>query len=307
MAYFAPYIDGSGIHMPTYEDRLEDLVSAYRNIFGVEAELSASVPDYQLLSVFAKALDDTSALVVQDFNSRNPMTASGAALDLLLPQYGLVRAEGETDASVRARIRTSLAGRSTNSYDALLAAVLNAKYVQDAKLYVNETDTTDANGIPAHSIAVVTKSGNSKPIAQAIFDHKPPGIGTYGSTTSTAKDAAGNSYSIKFTRNTDHLVYIYPFISVLPGGSQAVIEAAVVPAIRGFLEKLGIGEALNIPQLYGVIYGADPALASTFVVVDIQVAEPGGSSVVRSRIEAGWDEIIVAPPTGGVSIYWANS
>ncbi len=25
MAYFAPYIDASGIHMPTYEDRLQDL------------------------------------------------------------------------------------------------------------------------------------------------------------------------------------------------------------------------------------------------------------------------------------------
>ena len=305
MSYFAPYIDGTGVHMPTYEDRLDDLVTAYRNIFGVEAELSASVPDYQLLSVFAKALDDTSALVVQDFNSRNPMLASGAALDLLLPQYGMVRAEGETDASVRARIRTSLAGRSTNSYDALYAAVMTAKSIEDAKVYVNDTDSTDAHGIPAHNIAVVTKYGTTKSVAQAIFDHKPPGIGTYGSTTGTAKDAAGNSYAIKFTRYTDRPVLIYPFISVLPGGSQAAIEAAVVPAIRGFVGKLRIGEALIIPQLYGVIYGADPDLASTFVVTDIQVAEPGGSSVVRSRIEANWDEIIVAPNTGGVSIRWS--
>ena len=41
MAYFAPYIDASGIHMPTYEDRLQDLCSAYRSIFGLDAELSA--------------------------------------------------------------------------------------------------------------------------------------------------------------------------------------------------------------------------------------------------------------------------
>ena len=307
MAYFAPYIDTSGIHMPSYEDRLEDLVTAYRNIFGIGAELSPAVPDYQLLSVFAKALDDTSALAVQDFNSRNPLYASGAALDLLLPQYGLVRNAGETDASVRSRIRTSLAGRSTNSYDALLAGVLNARGIEDAKLYVNDTDSTDADGIPAHSIAVVTKYGYTDAIAQAIFDHKPPGIGTYGSTTGTARDAGGNTYAVHFTRYTDRLVYIYPFISVLPGGSQAAIEAAVVPAIRRFLEKLTIGEALNIPQLYGVIYGADPALAGTFVVTDIQVAEPGGSSVVRSVVQAAWDEIIVAPETGGVTITWANS
>ena len=91
---------------------------------------------------------------------------------------------------------------------------------------------------------------------------------------------------------------------MLSGGSQAAIEAAVVPAVRGFIEKLGIGEALNIPQLYGVIYGADPALASTFVVTDIQVAEPGASEITRGVIQAGWNEIICAPETGGVSIYW---
>ena len=81
MAYFAPYIDGTGLHMPTYEDRLSDLVSAYRSIFGIDAEMSEAVPDYQLLSVFAKALDDTSALVLQAYNSRNPLYASGQALD----------------------------------------------------------------------------------------------------------------------------------------------------------------------------------------------------------------------------------
>jgi len=42
-AYFTPYIDASGIHMPTYEDRLQDLCSAYRTIFGQEAELTPPV------------------------------------------------------------------------------------------------------------------------------------------------------------------------------------------------------------------------------------------------------------------------
>jgi len=37
--------------MPTYEVRLSDLVAAYRSIFGIDAELSESVPDYQLRSV----------------------------------------------------------------------------------------------------------------------------------------------------------------------------------------------------------------------------------------------------------------
>ena len=72
MSYFQPYIDASGLHMPTYEDRLQALCDSYRSIFGQDAALEPAVPDYQLLSVFAKALDDASALMLQVYNSRNP-------------------------------------------------------------------------------------------------------------------------------------------------------------------------------------------------------------------------------------------
>ena len=41
MVYFAPAIDSSA----TYEDRLSDLCSAYRSIFGQEAELLPGVPE----------------------------------------------------------------------------------------------------------------------------------------------------------------------------------------------------------------------------------------------------------------------
>ena len=91
MSYFQPYIDETGLHMPTYEDRLQALCDSYRSIFGQDAALEPAVPDYQLLSVFAKALDDASALMLQVYNSRNPAYASGQALDLLLPMYGITR------------------------------------------------------------------------------------------------------------------------------------------------------------------------------------------------------------------------
>ena len=222
MAYFAPYIDASGIHMPTYEDRLEALCDSYREIFGVEAELSAAVPDYQLLSVFAKALDDTSALVVQDFASRNPGYASGAALDLLLPQYGLVRAAGETDAEARTRIRQSLAGRSAAMEDSLLAAVKACRYVR-----------------------------------------------------------------------------------VLDGGNQEAISAAVPSAVFNTIDNLGLGEPLNVPQLYGIAYAADPSIANTFVVTDIQVSPVGASSVIRDVVPCDWNQKVSTLRNGGVSLWWS--
>ena len=305
MSYFTPYIDGTGIHMPTYEDRLEDLTEAYRNIFGIDAELGPAVPDYQLLSVFAKALDDASALVLQAYNSRNPAYASGNALDLLLPAYGLTRAAGETDASVRARIRHSLAGRSTGTADALLAAVKGAKGVRDARLYVNDTDSTDSISIPAHSIAVVTDGGNGEAVAQAIFDKKPPGIGTWGSTTVTVPDAQGNGHPVSFTRNTDKMIVVYLFIRVLEGGNRDEIRNALKGPVADSINGLGLAAPLNIPQLYGAAYNAKPEIAKTFIITDIQAAVSGESSAARDLVPCAWNEKITTIQNGGVIFYFS--
>ncbi len=302
MAYFAPYIDGNGIHMPAYEDRLADLCEAYRSVFGAEAELSASVPDYQLLSVFAKALDDVSALVLQAYNSRHPLYAAGSALDLLLPQYGVARNAGDTDAQVRAKIRHSLAGRGFGSYDALRAAVLSVDGVRDARVLVNESDAPDENGIPARSIAVVTRGGSDRDIGQAIWEKKAPGTGTFGSVTVNAADRAGNLHPVFFTRYTDKIVFIYLYIRVLPGGNPEAIRNAVVPAVADYVDRLGLAVPLNIPRLYGAAYAADPSLADRFIITDIQAGEPGSSAMERETVACAWNEKISSPDDRGISI-----
>ena len=290
--------------MPTYEDRLTELTEAYRSIFGVESELSASVPDYQMLSVFAKALDDVSALVLQAYNSRNPFYATGEALDSLLPQYGITRAEGESDAEVRARIRNSLAGRSNGSADALLAAVEKVNNVHDAKVYVNDTDEIDSNGIPAHSVAVVTRGGGSNAVAQAIYDKKAPGIGAWGSSTGIATDAEGREYTIRFTRYTDKMIFIHLYVRVIDGADQSVIRDKVVSAVTAYMDSLRLAESMNVPQLYGTAYAADPGIAKTFVITDIQVSIPGASGVVRDIVPCAWNERIAAAPGAGITIHF---
>ena len=84
MAYFAPYIDGDGIHIPTYQDILDNLIEGYKRIFGEDLYLGEDTQDYQMLSLFAKAQDDMMALVTQNYAARNPNYATGDALDLLV-------------------------------------------------------------------------------------------------------------------------------------------------------------------------------------------------------------------------------
>ena len=91
MSYFAPYLDETGIHMPTYSDWMEYLLTGYRQIFGTDVYLSEDAPDYQLLSLFAKAMDDATALSVDVYSSFNPNWATGVSLDRLLSINGIRR------------------------------------------------------------------------------------------------------------------------------------------------------------------------------------------------------------------------
>ena len=287
MAYFAPYIDASGIHMPTYEDRLQDLCSAYRSIFGQEAELSPEVPDYQLLSAFARALDDTSALVLAAYNSRNPAYASGQALDLLLPQYGLTREPGETDAAARKRLNKALAGNSFYSLESLEAALRQLEGLTHVLIRENCEDTTVDN-IPPHTIAVVVNNGRTADVAKIIFRKKPPGIGTWGTTTRSISDGRGGTTTVYFSRATILVIQVHIIMRVYDGFDETTVKTAMVDALAKYINTdLDIGESLNVPQLYGVLYQAAGEYASTFAITDLYVS--GAHGISREMITPAWN------------------
>ena len=292
MSYFAPYIDGTGLHMPTYEDRLSALCESYRSIFGLESELSESVPDYQLLSVFARSLDDASALVLSAFNNMNPLYASGQALDLLLPMYGLTRLPGETDAAARSRIVTALSGNGRSMAENIEAEIRKVASVKQTLIHVNDTDTTDAQGVPAHSICCLVRAGNMDAIASAIFRKKAPGIGTYGTSTRTVTDENGQTHSVSFSRPA--LSYVTFTISVtayagFDSATIAVMKQAVVDYMAGFQ----IGQSLIVPSIYGICYAAAGSAAPTFAIMDI-TATCDIAATTRTKIQANWNMLLTA-------------
>ena len=62
----------------------------------------------------------------------------------------------------------------------LSAGVGNVEGVSRFFVYENDTDSTDANGIPAHSIAAVVAGGDAQEIGEQIALRKSPGIQTFG-------------------------------------------------------------------------------------------------------------------------------
>lgn len=91
MAYFSPYIDETGMHIPTYSDIRDDLISSMKEIFGNDIYIDEDSQDYQQISIFAKKIFDTNALALLTYNNRTVNTAIGVGLDNLCALAGIVR------------------------------------------------------------------------------------------------------------------------------------------------------------------------------------------------------------------------
>lgn len=91
MAYFTPYIDGAGIHIPAYSDIEQNLITQAKSIFGQDIYLDNDSQDKQLLSIIALAIYDTFQTAQKVFNDYSPGNSIGTALDSRVKINGLAR------------------------------------------------------------------------------------------------------------------------------------------------------------------------------------------------------------------------
>lgn len=91
MAYFKPYIDKTGLHIPTYISIRDRLVEDARSIFGQDIYLGDDSQDYQWISTVAEKIYDAFQIGEQVYNNRAPNTAIGTGLDSIVKINGLKR------------------------------------------------------------------------------------------------------------------------------------------------------------------------------------------------------------------------
>ena len=256
----------NGISAPTYEEILEYFQTQARNIFGSDINLDADTQDGQLIAIISAAFNDLNAQSIATYNSFNPQTAVGTALDNVVAVNGLVRKQAsystadlrivgqagtliengfaidtferrwdlpesvvipisgevtvtatceeigaitaeansitiignptlgwqtvnnplaanvgdpvETDTALKARQAKSTALPSISLWEGIVASLLNLDGVDRVAGINNDTDSVDANGIPAHSIAMIVDGGEIQAIGETIFKKKGEGVGT---------------------------------------------------------------------------------------------------------------------------------
>jgi uncharacterized phage protein gp47/JayE len=182
----------------------------------------------------------------------------------------------ETDAELRRRQTVSTALPSLSVLDGIKGAVANVSGVTRSRAYENDGSTTDADGLPAHSISLVVEGGATQDIGDAIARKKTPGTTTYGATSATTYDALGVPNVINFYRPTVVPIKVAVTVKALQGyttGYAALIRQAVADAINA----LDIGEDVLLTKLYVPANLAGTMPGASFNITVLQVGKVSGS------------------------------
>jgi uncharacterized phage protein gp47/JayE len=84
-------ISTTGISAPTLQQIIDNLVASYQTIYGSDSYLQNDSSDYQLIAVFAAAINDNNSACIAAYNSFNPNYSQGVGLSLLVGLNGLTR------------------------------------------------------------------------------------------------------------------------------------------------------------------------------------------------------------------------
>lgn len=166
------------------------------------------------------------------------------------PAVAVLGAPVESDAALRQRQAVSVAQPAQSPLVSVIGAVAAVAGVTRYTAYENPNGTTDANGLPGHSIAVVVEGGSAAAIAAAIANKKTVGAATFGSTTQTVLDAYGIPRAISFFPVAEQRVTVALSLRAINGYSTAV-GAKIRSAVAAYINAVAIGQTVYATRLFG--------------------------------------------------------
>lgn len=147
----------------------------------------------------------------------------------------------EMDATLRQRQTQSTSLPALTPLGAIYAEIATLPGVSRLHVYQNDEDTTDADGIGAHSVAAVVLGGDAITVCQAIAIKKSPGTGTTGSVSEVIIDPHGVPDTIRYSPLTVIQLDVGITIKALTGFTSTT-EPLIAASVAAFVSGLDIGE-----------------------------------------------------------------
>lgn len=257
---------------------------------GTEARLDIAYDTPRALTVSARITGPVLSVYANFAATRNgPQELPAGALSTITTPIsgwtavtnrgpGTVGRVEETDDELRSRRSESLRLGGSNTVDAIVTRLRQLPGVLTQRIAVNNTDTTNAEGIPSHSIRAIVDGGSDKDIAEVLFRYVAAGIGYYGSNTvNVVSEVTGTEFPVKFDRPTNVPFYVTVTIDDSVNTPVDAVSAAR-EALTAYADGFSIGEPVLYTRLFSPINAiiGDGAYVTTMKIG--LTASPTGTS-----------------------------
>lgn len=189
------------------------------------------------------------------------------------PNY-ITGGTGESASQYRTRREKSVTMPSQGFADSIEAQLLTFTDIAEAKVYDNKTNSTDANGIPAHGVWVIVRGGTEEEIGAVIYNNIPPGIAMKGTETATVVRANGSNATVYYDIAKTTPLYIQMNIKAISGSIDQ-------DYVKSQLEKIdfNIGQTAESVNIAVV---AKDAVGDVGTPYDVEVSAGGSASATVS-------------------------
>lgn len=179
----------------------------------------------------------------------------------------------ETDAQLRVRRQRSVSINSAGYLNGLIGATLALDGVTEVRAYENVTNSSDGDGIPAHSIWLIVEGGANTDIGNVLYQKKSMGCGMKGSVTGTIETVNGGDFTYKFDRPTAADLYIQ--FEIQP--TTATLSFDMVAIKQYIVDNLiyGIGQFASTSEVTVVAQAAITSTGGLGVPVNTEISDDG--------------------------------
>ena len=249
-----------------------------------EIELSTGTTTVTLFAQNFGAVEADPATVTE------PVTFVLGVDSVTNPLSAVVGRDEETDEELRIRRNRSLETPQSSSLGRLFTALGDLAGVTDLVVYENDTDATDSDGIPAHSLWVVVEGGAVDDIAESLAKNKTGGKGLVGAIDGEWQEEVikpdGTTFTIFHTMQFDRPTY-YPVLVELDAIRKDTESPIDTELIANEIAKrtFRIGEDIIANDLYHAVFKA----SDRAIPKNLQISKDGGTTFTDGRLESDLD------------------
>ncbi len=222
----------------------------------------------------------------------NPVTIVIGVISVNNPSGALeIGQNEETDAQEHVRRQRSVSINSAGYLNGLIGATLALAGVTEVKAYENVANSTDADGIPAHSIWLIVEGGANTDIGNVLYNKKSMGCGMKGAVTGTIETVNGGDFVYKFDRPSAADLYIQ--FEIQPTTTTPSFD---IVAIKQYIADnliYGIGQFASTSEVTLIAQAAITTTGGIGVPVNAEISDDGISFVDYLETAALDDQWVV--------------